>query len=606
MPSITYWNRLEPRARSNDLAGALAARVRDPAWFLARQWQLGEFAGDDSGSPAYVRIAAALSPMLGWQGAHGAPTPMTAGAPLESAALSEPFSPDDVTLRVELGNLLEILLAFYGVSDLRTHWLDAFPIGAAPAGFPDDVRSARLRTLWQGRVIDGHAVYQASLVAPQPPPEPPPGVPGTVPQPRWAAASQAVQQFRTAAESIHPGAAFVAAADSSSWRADRLDHELKVFTGQPGDSGSVGAATLDAHPDRHGDLTWYAFDATTDAVPPGLPAPSRVDITRSVIPGPVKFRGMPNERFWDFEDGRVDIGALRLDRRDLVGMVLVDFMLVHGDDWFLVPFEQPAGTLCRSELTVVDVFGGHAVVPRAEDVDSEVSSDKRWSLFSISGLGHGHLVVDSAAGVVQDGRPFEDVRFLRDETANLAWAVERTTESPLGRSRPGHERVGEPPPPASTGIASLRYQLQTHVPGHWIPFHVAAVPPAGSAQVALEMASLLAPDGEPAAPLVAAQPWSRILRPSSLPPGSPYRIREEEVPREGTQVTRSARWARSTSGAGHLWVARKRTVGGGEGWSGLGFDRTFHVDEVVEPPTPEPITPLRWDTPPGWSGGDWT
>lgn len=604
MPSITYWNRLEPRARSNDLAGALAARVRDPAWFLARQWQLGELAGEDAGSPAYVRIAAAVSAMLGWQDQSGAASPMTAGVPIETAVLAEPFSPDDLSLWVELGNLFDLYLAFWGMSDLRTHWLDAFPITAAPAGTPDDVRSARLRALWQGRTIHGLALYRASLAAPQPPPAPPPGVPATVPQARWATANQTVQYFRSWVEANFPGGP-IAATDAAAWRPDRLDHELRVFAGQPGESGSVGGAVLDAHPDRGGDLPWYAFDARIGVVPPGLPAPSRVDIARSVIPGPVKFRGMPNERFWDFEDGRVDPGALRMDRRDLLGMVLAEFMLVHGNDWFLVPFEQPIGTLCRSELTVVDVFGIATSVPRAEDVDNGLSHDRRWSLFSISGLGHGFLAPDSAAGSVQDGRTIEEVRFLRDETANLTWAVERETESHIGRAKPGHERLGAPPPPPATGIAPLRYQLQTHVPAHWIPFHAAAIPPVSSGQVALEMAALLAPDGEPGAPLIAAQPLGRILRPSSLAPGAPYRIREEEVPREGTRVIRFARWARSSNGASHLWIARKRTIGGGEGWSGLRFDRTSHVDEVVAAPTPEPITPLRWDSPPGWDDGEW-
>ncbi len=605
MPSITYWNRLEPRARSNDLAGALAARVRDPAWFLARQWQFGELAGEDAGSPAYVRISAAVSPMIGWQGQSGGATLMAGGVPLEPATLAEPFSPDDLALWVEMGNLFDFYLAFWGLSDVRSHWLGAFPIGEAPVGSPDDPRSARLRALWRGRVIDGLAVYQASLATPEPPPAPPPGVPASVPQAHWATASQTIQNFRTWVEANFPGGA-IAAGDPAAWRPDRLDHELRVFAGVPGESGTVAAAVLDAHPDRSGDLSWYAFDAAFGNVPPELPAPTRENITRSVIPGPVKFRGMPNERFWDFEDGRVDPGALRLDRRDLMGMVLADFMLVHGNDWFLVPFEQPIGTVCRSELTVVDVFGVTTQVPRAEDVDSELDDGKRWSLFSVRGLGHGFLVPASAGGTVQDGRAIEEVRFLRDETANLAWAVERETESPIGRGRPGHDRLAAPPPPPATGIAPLRYQLQTHVPTHWIPFHAAAIPPASSGQTALEMAALLAPDGEPDAPLIAAQPVGKILRPASLAPGVPYRIREEEVPREGTRVIRFARWARSSTGASYLWIARKRTIGGGEGWSGLRFDRTSHVDEVVEAPTPEPITPLQWDTPPGWNDGDWT
>src|SRR5207245_7558878 len=56
--SITFWNRLEPRPRSpGSVRDTLAARVRDPVWMLTRQWQMGEFRGEDAGSPANVRIA---------------------------------------------------------------------------------------------------------------------------------------------------------------------------------------------------------------------------------------------------------------------------------------------------------------------------------------------------------------------------------------------------------------------------------------------------------------------------------------------------------------------------------------------------------------------
>ena len=33
------------------MARSLQAQVRDALWMVARQWQLGEFRGDDAGSP---------------------------------------------------------------------------------------------------------------------------------------------------------------------------------------------------------------------------------------------------------------------------------------------------------------------------------------------------------------------------------------------------------------------------------------------------------------------------------------------------------------------------------------------------------------------------
>ena len=55
MASITSWMRLEPRSRDAEMRTTLQARVYDPLWLLARQWQLGEFQGEDNGSPVMAR-----------------------------------------------------------------------------------------------------------------------------------------------------------------------------------------------------------------------------------------------------------------------------------------------------------------------------------------------------------------------------------------------------------------------------------------------------------------------------------------------------------------------------------------------------------------------
>ena len=55
-PSHTTWSRLEPLATNDDVTESLQARIADPLWMLARQWQFNELQGEDAGSP----IGAAL------------------------------------------------------------------------------------------------------------------------------------------------------------------------------------------------------------------------------------------------------------------------------------------------------------------------------------------------------------------------------------------------------------------------------------------------------------------------------------------------------------------------------------------------------------------
>ena len=50
------WVRLEPRCRSDDFSAGLEAWIADPLWMFTRQWQLGEFQGEDVGSPIKAEL----------------------------------------------------------------------------------------------------------------------------------------------------------------------------------------------------------------------------------------------------------------------------------------------------------------------------------------------------------------------------------------------------------------------------------------------------------------------------------------------------------------------------------------------------------------------
>src|SRR5215475_1273378 len=63
MPSITSWLRLEPRSRDAEMNTSLQARIYDPLWLLARQWQFGEFQGEDNGSPVIARWRGESAPV---------------------------------------------------------------------------------------------------------------------------------------------------------------------------------------------------------------------------------------------------------------------------------------------------------------------------------------------------------------------------------------------------------------------------------------------------------------------------------------------------------------------------------------------------------------
>jgi hypothetical protein len=283
---------------------------------------------------------------------------------------------------------------------------------------------------------------------------------------------------------------------------------------------------------------------------------------------------MPASRWWEFEDARVDFGAVQAGPIDLARLLLVEFALVAGDDWYLIPVDLPVGTLCRTgSLVVWDTFGERSLILPSQDVDRRRfgEAEPPWRLFRLAqdrrSLAGGPRPVPDlfylppTLGTSLHGPPIEDVLFLRDELANLVWAVERIVESPLGRPLDRAEAVfrarPETPPPASETGAFV-YRLATEVPEHWVPLTPQRAA-AGSPPIQFQRRG--APQG-------------RILEPErdQVSPAAPLRIEEGEVTRAGARVTRAYQYTRWTNGATYLWIGRRKGAGRGEGASGLRFD----------------------------------
>jgi hypothetical protein len=282
---------------------------------------------------------------------------------------------------------------------------------------------------------------------------------------------------------------------------------------------------------------------------------------------------MPAARFWEFEDAHVDFGSVDAGPTDLARMLLVEFALTYGNDWFVIPVELDVGSLYRTRsLVITDTFGVRTLIkPNSESGEPH----SLWRMFQLSHLrGSGTTVPASnlfflPPSLLQglENQPIEEVLFLRDEMANLAWAIERVIESPADRPinrfetyveqkrRREDESPSQPAPPSGT----LRYRLASEVPDYWIPL----LPVLTKDGLRLKRGAVLKTDGPPET----VHALGRILESSQE-----LSLFEEEVPREGVRVTRSFQFTRWIDGSSHFWVGRRKGVGRGEGSSGLRFD----------------------------------
>ena len=323
-----------------------------------------------------------------------------------------------------------------------------------------------------------------------------------------------------------------------------------------------------------GDLDWYDFDAkmgeTLGAGEDGEAGVNPLPVTRTMIPAPATYRGMPASRWWEFEDAAVDFGAVEAEPDDLARMLLVDFAITYGNDWFVIPVDVPVGSICKiNSLVITDTFGVRTLIPSIDRSGHPASS--HWRMFRNSGGADApaNLFLAPTLKRTMEGKPLDEVLFLRDEMANVAWGVERVAEGVSGRPLNRHDdelarqRRNEPATPAPSNDGALTWRLSTEVPGYWIPLIPVQIQP-GHKAIRFRRGATLRQDGT-----LKPQPaLSQILKPSA----GPLDIFEEEIPREGARVTRSYQYARWFDNSPLLWIGRRKSVGRGEGSSGLRFD----------------------------------
>src|SRR5262249_49144955 len=140
----------------------------------------------------------------------------------------------------------------------------------------------------------------------------------------------------------------------SAWRSDRLEYEFCVAA-----ATAEREIVLTAQDYPGGNLEWYDFTIRYGATLGGSPAEARLHaIKQTLIPAPVTFPGMPASRWWEFENASVDLTSLDAGPEDLIRLLLVEFALIYGNDWFLIPLDLPVGSLSRvRSLIVANSFG---------------------------------------------------------------------------------------------------------------------------------------------------------------------------------------------------------------------------------------------------------
>ncbi|MEO8153876.1 MAG: hypothetical protein ABI605_12455 [Rhizobacter sp.] len=576
------------------MTNTTSARVYDPLWLLTRQWQTGEYQAEDAGMPVAARVQATSASLtrchLGPLRANSqfiAPRYDPAALPLEAWVERRPMraaNADDERLlgvAVEAGlHFLRLVAAQHVSRDYRAAFIAKFAMQSVPteAGGAVDDTTARFGRTMLGRAPDARRIA-ADIRA------------GHVTQ--WLVDPQLNIEQGDRAEVQMAAAAWIiwydglfsepASAADDAWDPTRLEYGLTVsarLSDAPTDEFSFTAGEFD-----EGHLDWSAFDFDGEVNLGTSGDRAFTSVVETTVPSPVSFRGGPAPRFWEMEDAQLAYGLVAVGPTDLAQLMMIEYASGYGNDWFTMPLTLPVGSVTRVDsLVVTDSFGVKLLLRPLGDPALPAANWSMWQHAFIRRPGEDRVArpatnlffLPPAAGRVLDGPALEDVLFMRDEMANLAWAIERRIENPIEQATRRDALVDASSNPPPTDIASgeasgagssglLRYRLASEVPVNWVPLLPIQTRDANGHLVSrLRRGAVLQPDG------------SAVLHPALgriLNAANPFEVYDEEVPREGLQLTLGRRLVRWTDGSTCVWTAYRRQLGRGEGSSGLRFDQ---------------------------------
>ncbi len=581
MESLLSFEKLLPSPYGEDVAEALRCEIRDPLWLLARQWQLGEFKAEDAGTAAAAHIVAQSTPIQRLETPTGAIQTVDNNTLLNAMVERRP-PVFDLQMRLETGREWRRMLTQAGKTAawevFRQNPLLHFK-APAPAFEPDNLEitlfdlepyAQLVAAVGNGRMVDGLLLFEqlaerkASVFLPQAD-----SIVNDLGE-KWVKQVQKRLQLDIAGTN-----------QEGAWDASRLEYRFSVAAAK-----ANGTALCLKNPEHHGrDMDWPDFKQVegSAAIKQDLDAKRAGEHRRTYLPSPVSFPGMPRARWWEMEDSTMDLSNVQTAKTDTGLLLLTEFSLLFSNDWLLIPYSVPIGHLAKvNNLKVTDVFGVLSVV---NSVYAGQAQAGNWELFQTNddGVPTDWLLAPAAHARWLQSEPVEEVHFLRDEMANMVWAVEKTVPDGIGSGTMGQtaaahwentllQLAGEPTQPlpaAQQNDAQHKYRLGTAVPPNWIPF-IPVRTDANKPDMNLRRATMpRLIDGQSPSRI---RPRTQLLR-AAATNGNFYDLREEEIPVTGITVRAVWRRARGYDGSVTTWLAFEKTQGRYFQASGLVFDQ---------------------------------
>lgn len=610
--------RLETRTRIPNPESALSFAIHDPLWMLTRQWQFGEFKGNDAGSAIWAKVKIKHTDIVGFQNETEAYMNANREAAMEYYVerLNHQITEG---VKVEAAHHFKKLLDYSDIKALSVSiinfYREEFPLSYEEVKEEDIIdenisakdtlnKIKRLDNyglnqfmhLFKNKAFDAFALYlnfkqtnaiQAALA-------------NNLNNSEKAKLIDLLNQFSTWFKNTY----IPVEENEDFWIDERLAYEVNIATKDiQSNENQVDYIADNYHSGR---LSWYSFDKGQDIKESNKKAIEIKERDKedqikffSYIPLLAAFPGAPNKRLWAFEDAKVTLGNTGLDKSDLASAMIMQFTTMYSNDWLVTPLELEVGRISSIEgIIVKDVFGNQFYIDKGSGDRSTENSrySSRWEMFTIAQHDayikndfstDARLFYPPSVPRTEESKAIEEIQFLRDEMANMLWAVEMKLNDGTNIPMDGEQQAGSMQAKLNELLKSYsitndidpevdyNYLLQNTVPFNWIPFSPVRFDrshPNYDREIRFQRSAMPIYLKQNYIPI---RPNSQLLRPGINENDKIEAhgfINEEEILSVGTKVSLNYQRARWFDGKAYNWLGAQKSMKHTQANSGLNFD----------------------------------
>lgn len=600
--------RLETRTRKRNPDVALSFGVYDPLWMLTRQWQFGEFKGDDGGSAIWSKIKISHQNITAiFNEEHK--TDLNREDALEYF-VERMNSKITKAVRIESAHYFVRILKYSGLKSYSKEIVGFlktdYPLIENDFSYSSPARE-QLKEIEREKnknrenflaafgkaTFDGYEVF-IDLKSEG---EINPFVKQNFP-------SKAITEFKALSKMYvewFMDNFFSVEEKENFWSDEALAYNLSLSVSDK----NIGSKTYKLSNYNSGRLSWYSFDQAETETSDEESPKNLEEKFFTYIPVLAEFQGAPNKRLWAFEDAKVNLGTVDLESSDLATALVLQYTTMYGNDWLITPIELKPGRVSKVEgIIVTDVFGVRYFIDRpAGETSTANRFTQRWEMFTIAKENayikkdfrtDGALFYPPSLVRTEEGDPIEEVQFLRDEMSNMIWAVESKINDGCGSTLEGNSFGAEIESEVKTRTekhtidevdADYSFLFQNSVPFNWIPFSPVRLETEGvsrNREIQMQRSTMPAFFENEFVPI---RPQTQLLRKGINEKDqvkSHLFVNEEEILGIGTKLSLNHQRTRWFNGKTYNWIGTKKEINKTQAYSGLAFDELKEIIKTGE------------------------